>query len=297
MRISVFFAIFLAITFAGNAAQAACIKDATVEELQEAGKQGEKAFADGDLKQLRNWVGQAREEILPCLKTPIAPKHVAIFHRLMAIEALTRYNFKRVVSEYHAARRLEPGYTIPKDVAEGDHPLLTYYEEAARSPDGEAEPVFAPEGGYVIVGGVRNAPRMTLTPVIIQVYASGGKWMETRYFLPGEKLPMWGKNVFGITAKELGVDTQPLWQKPAPWYISAGVSAVVAVTFYALALNAKSKFKDTSTSDADLSGLRDRTNAFGYTAVTTGGLALILTGLGVGFQVGFDTGPTGGRTP
>ncbi len=295
MRFFSLFGVMLALTLAGNAALADCIKDATVEQLIEAGQQGQKAFAEGDLKQLRHWAGQAREEIIPCLKVVLAPKQVAVFHRLMAIEALTRYNFERVKKEFHAARRLEPGYEIPSEVADGDHPLLIYYAEAATLADGEPEPIYAPKGGFVIVGGIRNAPRMKLTPVIIQVYGPSVRkegtpvWVETRYIQPGEKLPIWGENVFGFTAEQFGVDMTPIWKKPTPWYISGGVSAVLSITFYALALNAKSKFRDASTSDADLSGFRDRANAFGYTAVTTGGLALILTGLGVGFQIGFPT--------
>jgi hypothetical protein len=293
MRISSLFCVVLALTLAESTASAECIKDATVEQLIDAGVKGESAFADGDLKQLRFWAGQAREELIPCMKVPLAPKQVAIFHRLMAMDALTRYNFERVKKEFHAARRLEPGYAIPPEVAEGDHPLLTFYEEAALLPDGEPEPIFAPKGGYVVVGGVRNAPRMQFTPVVIQVYGpplqvdTVAVWIETRYVQSGEKLPIWGENVFGLTAEQLGVDATSIWKKPTPWYISAGVSAALSITFYALAMNEKSKFEDGSTPDGDLSNLRDRANAFGYTAATTGGLALVLTGIGVGFQIGF----------
>lgn len=287
MRISSLFCAIVALCLSATSAQALCTKDATIDQLVEAGKKGEQAFADGDLKALHNWAGQAREEIIPCMRLPLSPKQAAVFHRLMALDGLTRYNFKRVVSELHAARRLDPGYTIPPEVAEGDHPLLTYYEDAAKSPDGNAEPIYAPENGYVIVGGVRNAPRLSQTPVIIQVYGENGEWVETRYIQSGEKLPIWGKNIFGATAKDLGIDTQPTWQKPTPWYISAGVSAALAAVFYGLAMSEKSKFDDRSTPDGDLPGHRDRANAFGITSVSTAGLAAILTGIGVGFHFGF----------
>ncbi|MBI5369667.1 hypothetical protein HZA85_00525 [Candidatus Uhrbacteria bacterium] len=286
MRFSTLFCA-IALSFASVPARALCIKDATVTELMDAGRKAEQAFSLGDLKHLHNQATLAREEIIPCLKTPLAPKEVAAFHRLMALDALTRYNFKRVVSEYHAARRLDPGYIIPPEVAEGDHPLIGYYADSANVPDGMAEPVFAPEGGYVLVGGVRNAPRLSETPVVIQVYGPGNVWVETRYFLPGEKLPTWGKNLFGVSAKDLGIDTTPLWQKPTPWYVSAGVSAALAAVFYGLAMSEKSKFNNVGTADSELASHRDRANGFGVTSLTTAGIAVILTGVGVGVQIHF----------
>ncbi len=274
-----------------SSALAQCKVETKAEQLLQASVDGEKAFAQMDLTALLMHARVARDDIITCIKEPITPKQAAAFHRLMALEAFTRHNYKRVESEFHAARMLEPGYAIPADVADGDHPLLTHYEDAAMSPDGEPESIYAPAQGHVFIGGVRNAPWRKLTPAVIQVYASEVEtsWIETRYVQPGETLPVWGRNVFGMTAKDLGIDTQPSWQKPMPWYISAGVSAVIAGVFYGLAMNEKSQFDDSSTPDNELAGHRDRANGFGLTSVATAGLALALTGIGIGFDFGFES--------
>ncbi len=290
MKSLVFAAVLAAMSFASVvSAHAECKSEATIAQLLTASAEGEKAFAQMDLTALLKHASLAREELVPCIKRPLTPKQAAAFHRLMALEAFTRHSYKRVIAEFHAARMLEPGYAIPSEVADGDHPLLTHYEEAAKAPDGDAQAITAPAAGHVFVGGVRNAPRRKLTPAVIQVYsgATEDTWIETKYIQPGETLPIWGPNAFGLTAKDLGIDTQPGWQKPAPWYISAGVSAAIAAVFYGLAMHEKSQFEDRGTPDGDLKGHRDRANGFGATAATTAGLAVIFTGLGVGFQFGF----------
>jgi len=268
-------------------ANADCAKTFVASELRETAIQGENAFADMNVSALLQHAQRAREQIVVCITEPISPFDAAAFHRLMALDAFTRHNDARVIAEFHAARRLEPGYTLPESVAPIGHRLHEFYASAANVEDGISESVFAPEGGYAIVGGVRNAPRFSSTPFIIQVYGSKGVWIETRYIQPGEKLPIWGQNILGVTAKDLGIDIVPTWKKPITWYIAAGVSTLVAGTFYGLALREKSLFNSMSTPDSDLSGHRDRANAFGWTAVGTGGLAVVLSGIGVGFQFGF----------
>ncbi|MBI4714236.1 hypothetical protein HY771_03585 [Candidatus Uhrbacteria bacterium] len=270
-----------------KSAQAICPSPVSASELRQAAIQGENAFSDMNVAELLQQAQRAREQIVVCVAEPISPSDAAAFHRLMALDAFTRHNDARVIAEFHAARRLEPGYELPESIAPVGHRLNELYARAANEDDGLPESVFAPEGGYAIVGGVRNAPRLSSTPLVIQVYGPKDVWIETRYIQLGEKLPVWGKNVYGVTAKDLGLDTTPTWKKPAPWYIVAGVSTLVAGTFYALALREKSFFNAQSTPDSDLPGYRDRANAFGWTAVGTAGLAVVLTGIGVGFQIGF----------
>lgn len=273
--------------FLAPSAKANCAKRVDASELTEAAATGERVFSDMDETGLLREAQRAREQIIVCIAEPISPSDAAAFHRLMALDAFTRHNDDRVIAEFHAARRLEPGYELPESVAPTEHRLRELYTRAASANDGLPEIVSSPENGYAIVGGVRNAPRLSSTPVIIQIYGPKDIWIETRYIQPGETLPVWGRSVLGVTAKDLGIDTTPTWKKPAPWYIAAGVSAAVAGTFYALALREKSLFNAESTPDSDLPGHQDRANAFGWTAVGTAGLAVVLTGIGVGFHISF----------
>ncbi len=278
------YALVFVVLFGQSSISRACDKPVNVAELREAGRLGEAAFASSDSKALYKQADHARDDLIPCLKDGLSVQDAAIFHRLMALSAFIGKNRSRALMEYHAARRLEPGYHIPPEVADEGHPLLGLYEDAVRAPDGKPEQIYAPQNGYVLVGGVRNAFRMSETPAIIQVYGPAGVWIETRYIQPREKLPVWGENVFGMTAKDLGIDTTPGWKKPAPWYVAAGVSAAIAITFYSLAMHEKNQFTDPATLDADLSQHRDRANGYGITAVASTVLALTFGSLGVGFQ-------------
>jgi len=276
-------------------AQTKCAKPSTTKQLVGVGPLAERAFADMNEEKLRRHASEARDEILPCLTDRLGPSDSAVFHRLMALEAFTNNNELRTVREFHAARKLFPGYILPEDLAGPDHPLRKLYVQAETLDDGTAEKVSPPEKGYLMLGGIRNAPRFSNIPVLVQVYAQGDRLLETRYFQPGEKLPDWGKlNPMGITAQDLGIDTVPLWKKPSTWWIATGIASTLAVGFYGAALYQKSQFNDSSTPDRDLKGLQDRSNAFGYTALASGGLALITAGLGIGMQVNFggDASPT-----
>ncbi len=259
-----------------------CKTPTTVKQLGEAGLAGEKAFADIDLAGLLKVSTFAREEIVPCLSDALTTADASAFHRLMALEAFTHRNEMRVRREFHAARKLAPGYVLPEDFAGPDHPLRKLYIEAEMTDDGQRELVYPPIGGSVTVGGVRNAPRFKDSPVIVQVFDSTNKVLETRYVQPGETLPNWGlNNPMGITATDLGIDTVPLWKKEEPWLIASGVSAVIAAGFYGAAMYKKSQFNDKGTSDKDLRGLQSTVNGFGYTSIAATGVAIVLSGVAI----------------
>lgn len=289
-RSSVFMALCCVFGMSAHSAYAKCEKPSTILELLKMGKDGETAFAEMNLEQLLLFSTSAREIILPCLKEKITTPDASAFHRLMALEAFTHNDKDRVVAEFHAARKLDPGYKLPLDVASDGHPLRILYEKSAFAEDGELKLVFPPKGGYVTVGGVRDAPRPEKTPAIIQAFDPFNKVIETRYLQPGETLPSWGKNPFGITAKDLGIDQKSAWITPKTWYISAGVTAVITGALYGVAMYNKSQFQDTSghdtvDSDHKLQGYSDRANAFGVASVVTGSLSLVFGGIGAGFHV------------
>ncbi|OGL97023.1 hypothetical protein A2318_04620 [Candidatus Uhrbacteria bacterium RIFOXYB2_FULL_45_11] len=280
----------LFLVFGASEARALCEKPTAIADLAKVGQDGEKAFMDPEgVARLLAFTIRAREHVLPCLQDAITPRDAAAFHRLMALAAFTQKDLVRVRAEFHAARKFEPGYEFPVDVVPQEHRLRTLYDQAASLEDGKLEPVFPPDGGYVTVGGVRGAPRPEKTPVIIQVFDPFNKILETRYLQPGEKLPVWGKNPFGITAKDLGIDNKSAWVTPKTWYISAGVAAVLTGALYGVAMYNKSQFQntsghDSSDSDRNLQGYADRANAFGTSSIVTGSLTMVFAGLGLGFQ-------------
>lgn len=290
-------ALFVPMCLSVNTAFAACAKPTTIADLAHVGAEGEKAFMDPEgVARLHAFTIRAREQVLPCLKDPITSRDAAAFHRLMALSAFTQKDLGRVRSEFHAARKFEPGYVFPPDVVPETHRLRTLYEQAAALEDGKLEVVFPPEGGYITVGGVRNAPRPEKTPVIIQVFDPFNHVLETRYVQPGEKLPVWGKNPFGMTAKDFGIDNRSAWVTPKTWYISAATAAVVTGTLYGIALYNKAQFndvsrRDTANTDRQLQGYMDRANGFGVSSLVTGACTIVFAGLGVGFHLTSEETP------
>jgi len=266
-----------------------CETSTTALQLQEAAKAGESAFSNMDKESLLEQTTLAREQILPCLGESLSPEDIAGFHRLMALEAFTRKNDERVISELHAARRLEPGYDLHVMVPNPGHKIHGLYVAASMVADGEPQTVYPPKGGYVMVAGVRNAPRYTKTPTILQAYGPGGQLIETRYIQPGEALPQYQSREDWLA--EQGVGGVDLTQ-PRGWYWSAAVAGVLAGSSYFYAQSQKAKYLDTSAPDtpeslAALPGFASRSKGFGVTSVVIGSGAVALVGTGVVMQVKF----------
>ncbi|MBI4592303.1 hypothetical protein HY733_02545 [Candidatus Uhrbacteria bacterium] len=294
-RVITLLALFLCVS---NLAWAVCEAPTHVQQLGEAGRVAEEAFASLDAESLLTQASHVRTQILPCVQESLTKEDAAAFHRLMAMESFISGNYTRAKQELHASLLLQPGYTFPSDVAQEGHPLLILYKQAETLPDGDGEKIYPPPGGYVLVGGVRNAARYKETPVIIQVYQSvdGVETLrETRYVQPGEATPNWSGNAFGLTAQDLGINLDDfrrpsIFRDPRPWYVGAGITALASGVFYGIAMHEKDLFLDPSTSDEDLEGHASRANSLGTASVITGGTALVFTGLGIGFQVKFGSG-------
>jgi hypothetical protein len=276
-----------------QAAQAACEVPTALVDLARAERAAQEAFTQVDAEALLTSSTLARTKILPCLSEPLTVSAAAGFHRLMAMEAFINDDEPRTLAEFHASRKLEPSYAFSIEMVDAGHPLRALYEAAAMASDGEAEAVYPPPGGYVLVAGVRNAARYKGTPVVIQVFGPSDRLLETRYVEPGEVLPKWSDNPLGLTAADLGIKRSPL-KDPRPWYIAAGVSALTGGVMYALAMNERLLFEDPGTSDDDLLAHQESANALGTASLVAAGTTLVFTGVGLGFQVRFaaDHPPT-----
>ncbi len=291
MRRALIAALFALFTLSPALTLAACEETTTLAQLASASRAGEAAFAGLDAEGLLTQSTLARAKILPCVGQSLTTREAAAFHRLMALEAFINGEEARAKREFHAARKLDPGYSLPADVAGEGHPLLVLYEEAARTPDGEAEPVYPPEGGWVLVAGVRNAARYSQTPVVIQVFAASGALLETRYVHSGEALPRWGVNPFGLTAEDIGL-TRNLPRDPRPWFVATAAAFVASGIFYAIAMDAKRTYQNPATQDAELSSYASRANALGAGAIAAASAGFVCTGLGIAFQAKFGTPKT-----
>lgn len=285
----------LAAIFTSTAQAAECERVSEVSELTQAHDEALTAFKKLNREGLLMQASAARAA-LSCVGGVLTKQDAASYHRLMGLEAFFQGNGRRASQEFHAALMLEAGYEFPEDVMDANHPVRMLYETAQHLPDGNPEKIYPPVGGYVIVGGIRNAARHKQTPVIIQVFESDGTLKETHYVQPGETTPNWSGNAFGLTAKDIGIDLEELqkpslFTKPKAWYLGGGALATASSVMLTVAIIKRQQFIEPSTSDADRLELMPAANGLGTASMATGGVALAMFGTGLGLHWTF--GPEG----
>lgn len=249
----------------GVAAETACDGASAASDFATASEAGEAAFAAMESDSLLAAL-DAAAAALACLPTPVDPRDAAAYHRLLAIAAFTRHDFSTALSEFHAARRLEPGYAIPESVAPAGHPLVGLYDASLRSDEGELEPVQAVGGGMILVDGVRGAPRPTGVSVILQRFDAAGNPEASTLLRPGEPLPAWAVPPKALSRK--GLHTGLI--------AGTGAAAVASAVLYGLALGAHDQFWDLDdpAADSELPGLQAQANTLTYASIGSGAVAL-----------------------
>lgn len=241
-----------------------CPVPTSLAGFQQAVSDGEAAFAQLDLVGLHSARDVALAE-LSCLGDRVLPTDAAAFHRLMGMVAFTARQRSWVLQEFHAARRLDPGYRFPPEVAQPGHPLIALYDEAIDASEGPLERVAAPADGYVVIDGVRDAPRPTDISAILQVYGPPDVLAESLYLLPGDATPHWG---------EPPVD----WTRRRHRWLGAGagVATGLSALFYGAVLIQRGMYFDLDTprTETELAVLRTRINAADVAGLGTGVVAL-----------------------
>lgn len=193
-------AVFLA---SAMASAGGCAGASTLLDFQHAATQGELAFAGMDIEALVAARDQAAGH-LECVQEPVSASVAASFHRLLAMVAFTEQDRDSALAEFHAARRLTPGYQIPEDVAPPGHPLTQLYDESLTVAEGDLLPVSPPLNGWVMVDGVRGAPVPDGISTIVQAFESDQTLVETVWHRPGETLPAWGPDPALVQTEGLG---------------------------------------------------------------------------------------------
>ncbi len=247
-----------------------CMEPATLDDFQAAARAGERAFADIDLPGLTRARLTALAS-LPCLAEPITPAMAAEFHRMMAMAAFTSGDESAVLEEFHAARRLDPGYTIPPDVAPAGHPLVLLYEASAGevAPHRELESVIPPEGGRVIVDGTAEGLRVSGLSALLQVYREDGTLTRTEYLLSTDPTPRYGPRP---------VDREQQRKHRIGFTAATASAAVLATGLYGTAAALESQFWDTSQPLRVPARTQSQVNSL---VVGSAGVATLALGLGI----------------
>ncbi len=247
-----------------------CTEGTTLGGFLDAAHQGEQAFANMDMVGLTQARQGALDQI-PCLGEPVTTEVAAAFHRMMALAAFTQGDEAGTLAEFHAARRLQPGYTIPEDVAPEGHPLVDLYVRSVDAAEGSLDPTIPPLGGWVTVDGVRGAPRPTGISTILQSFESDESIDRTTYLMAGDPTPSFGP-----------MPIDELRRQRRRYYLggSSAAALVAGGVLYGMSWSARSKFMDTDDpmADADLPTQRNTTNTLFFSSLGAAGVGV---GLGV----------------
>lgn len=255
---------------ASSASVASCPEQSTLDDFQAAARAGERAFAEIDLPALT----RAREMALgtiPCLAEPVTPVVAAEFHRMMAMAAFTAGDEALVLAEFHAARRLDPGYSIPLEVAPPGHPLVVLYERASTraSDPGELESVIPPIGGAVVVDGTVQGLRPRGLSAVVQVFREDGMLTRTEYLLPGDPTPRYGPVPLELAQQR---------KRRRDLLIATAATGLVAGGLYARAVIGEQQFNDPTGDLRKPRQTQATNNAYFWGAV---GVSTVTVGLGV----------------
>ncbi len=208
--------------------------------------------------------------MLDCLEASVSPSDAAAYHRLMALAAFaTSRDLAKL--EFHAARRIEPGYAIPPEVAPSGHPLVLFYNEAASVNPGEPQVIYPPKDHYVVVDGIRGGQRARGVPTIVQLVAVEGRVQDTVYLLPNQSLPDWAMDPLEIPPLTASVRPTLRWSAAATGLLGAG--------FYTAGVLTRNKLYnlENPVADTDVPAFKARANTFGGLGV---GFAVVSVGLG-----------------
>lgn len=162
-----------------SSARAAC--SSTAADLRDAIAGAERAYATGVGSRFATAMGGVRAE-LACVTEPLAPADAARVHRVEALTAFAAGDHGRTVAWFAAARRIEPGWELPPELASGDHPLRRDFDRAGNEPMPERESFGEAFGRWCQVDGIRTTELPVRAPFVFQTFEADGTVMGTNLF-------------------------------------------------------------------------------------------------------------------
>jgi hypothetical protein len=238
------------------------------------------------------------DAVLPCLTEALPPPVIAEVHRTKGIRAFGERDTEQAQHMFAAARTIEPGYRFPYNLIPDGNPIRSAYMavDTGLAPTTELPD---PASGDLRVDGYSSRSRSAAWPSLVQYLKADGTVQFTAYLLPDEPVPDYPLVGEVAVPKPVVVAPVPMPSTvPAPvpspvpvtptkssakvpLLVAASVAAVGSGVAYGMAGAGHARFYDTATPDAELDGLRGRTN----TLVIVGGfggaasLGLLVAGL------------------
>jgi len=227
------------------------------------------------------------DAVLPCLGEALTPRVIAEVHRTKGIRAFGERD-PMAEQMFAAARTIEPGYRFPTTLVPEGNPVRTTYQSVDIS-TAPREEVPRPGMGDLRIDGYSSNQRPIAWPTLVQYLEADGDVGFTAYLMPGEPIPAYP--LVALTPDPVPVplplplpQPTPEPQPPpptksarVPLLVAAGITGIGAGIAYGMAGASERKFKDPTTPDADLDGLRGQTNTLVLVGAFGGVAAIGLT--------------------
>jgi len=242
-------------------AVAGCAIQVSAGELDDKLDGALERLADLDIEAFKT-ESDAIQGIVPCVSEDLNPPLIATLHRVYGLRAFGESTGEAAIA-FAAARLLEPQYTFPDELVQEGNPVL---EEYASIDISERRTVLVPEPteGSLRFDGNATLERSADWPSVVQIYDASQMLAETRYLLPGDRLPSYpGASKF---------DTKKL---RLPLLGVAGVTGVTSIALTAVSGVREKTYKDPNAlPEKELGDYRSTTNSIAFAGAASGVLAL-----------------------
>ena len=261
----------LALTGAASPALADCPEPVPVRELSQTVSLGDAAYTAMD-EEAFNAAQADAARMLPCLGEEMTSANAASYHRLQALGAFLERDHAGTVASFRAVLGAAPGYVLPEDLAPPNHPMRVDFEVAQGAVSAPLQPLPRPRTGWVKVDGRSDAEAPVDRPWVFQHLDDDGQVVNTALVPPGGAVPEYasrGRVASAAAGPRLSV----------PLAVTAGVATVASGALFLAARGSEATFWDPTTPNADLDGLRTRTNTLGWLSA---GVGVVAVGAGAG---------------
>jgi hypothetical protein len=238
----------------------------TAAQLQTSVASAEVAFVNMDAEHFRKEVEVAVHK-LECVSEPITPGVAGGVHRVQALSAFLERNHLLAIGHFQALLAVEPGYTLNETLAPPGHPLRDDFEEAGGKSAGPPKPLPVVAGSTYRIDGIAGTSAPSDRPYVLQTLDARSTVVSTKMVNPIEPWPHPDED---FTMNK----PPPKHPARAPLLVTAGLTGLIAGTFYALAADREADFWNESTPDTRLQALRQETNIYASLAIGLGGVAV-----------------------
>jgi len=219
---------------------------------------------------------QHAQATLSCLNEPLTPVDAAAYHRAIALSSYVSQDDAGTVAAFRAARRIQPGYSLPSTIAPPGNQLYVLFEEASPGTVSSDPVTIHPHPGEVVlVDGSRSAIRPTDSPVILQRMDASGAIMDSVYLVRDATPPSW--TTAPLVSESLAMATPKARNvRPALLWTGFGLG-VFSGGMYAIAAKRRATYDDPGTPYNELAELKAQTNAL---VMASGATAILAVGIG-----------------